>query len=529
LDLTTDTPTPGQMLMGGPQQQPQQVGNVPLEQRLAQMPSQQQPQQQQPPAPTPQQVAVAQRHQDLGKTASFLFGEQYDNDGTPIKQAPGQLFRSLLAGALLGFSAGASAPTGGGKLGSILGGAGRGGTAVMQQNYERGQQAQANQLRAQEEQRKQAAANREESGFQTEQTLKQAMIAHENLETIRTQQLINSDTLKRYQVEAENGVAKSQVYAESGIDPLVRDQTPDEQHNTMKTNPAAVAWDWEQTGVKTVLVRDKNGKDVSTYVPTFSAYDPNKTVTITPGFIDLMKKADIDSVYPGTTDHIKAGQQLKPSEFVALKGQYQKAYNDQLQREKDGLASKKTKAEIDDYQAQAIERAAQAARANKAEKQSQLLADGLDEWNKAYGDLTKTNPDASRQDAFAKLSPKAQFAITVNLTKTVDSLERQIKDALSQFPPDQQRANELKEDQENYRAMQRMAMGVTKSALPKPPQQGAPITDDVMSQYNKTYQDPAQAKQAAARDGWGPPAPVVRGSGMTDAEIDDAEKEPAIR
>ena len=87
---------------------PQQVGNTPLADRLAQDPSappQQQQPQQQPPAPTPQQTAVAAKHHATreGRTLPFRrFG--HPDTGEPIKQKPGAIFRSLLAGAMLGSS-----------------------------------------------------------------------------------------------------------------------------------------------------------------------------------------------------------------------------------------------------------------------------------------------------------------------------------------------------------------------------------------------------------------------------------------
>lgn len=90
--LDPQTQSAGQMLMGQqqPQPQPEQVGNVPLEQRMAQVPSgpQSQPPQQQPAPqqPTPQQQAVTARHHAIGRAATFLFGQQHDETGQPIKQ-----------------------------------------------------------------------------------------------------------------------------------------------------------------------------------------------------------------------------------------------------------------------------------------------------------------------------------------------------------------------------------------------------------------------------------------------------------
>ena len=131
--------TPGQALAG----QPPNTGDTPLASRPgqppalpAQPPAQQQ--QQAPPQPTPQQAAVSARHHALGQVTSFLFGQQRDPDtGAPVKQQPGAIFRSLLAGAMLGGALGSENSKGG-----LLGGLGRGASGVEQQQYQRQQDAQ---------------------------------------------------------------------------------------------------------------------------------------------------------------------------------------------------------------------------------------------------------------------------------------------------------------------------------------------------------------------------------------------------
>jgi hypothetical protein len=389
----------------------------------------------------------------LGQVTSFLLGGQRDPEtGAPIKQPPGQLFRSLVAGALLGGAIGSEGKAGGGTTGGFIGGLARGGAGVEQQQYERQQQQFKNQLAAQQNQREQQQANRENQAFQTEQTHRQAMIAAENMQTIRTQQLIKGDTLKQFQEEAANGKSKVQPYIDSGIEPSIKDKTWQEVSAITSANPKAVGLDWEQTGVKTVI----NPDGTTGYVPTFDAYDADRTVTLSKSFLDLMKKAKVDDVYPGTTERLKVGQQLKPAEFAAIKAQYQKVYNDNLVMEKARLEAGNLTAREKLEQAQALKAAADAARANKTEKSAQLLGDALDEWNKA----------GPGPEGFAKLKPKAQFAITTNLVKTIDSLEKQIKDALNPLDPDEDRANELKEQQEGYRNLQRMTIAPSRPTAP---------------------------------------------------------------
>jgi hypothetical protein len=130
----SQAPTPGQVLAGG--NPPPAPLNWPI--GAPQQNPQTPPQPQTPP--TPQQVVNA-RHNAIGKAASFLFGQERDpNTGQRVKQPSGQLFRSLLAGFLLGGAIGSqsqsTSPTGG-----FISGLARGGNAVIQQDYQRQQDA----------------------------------------------------------------------------------------------------------------------------------------------------------------------------------------------------------------------------------------------------------------------------------------------------------------------------------------------------------------------------------------------------
>jgi hypothetical protein len=77
------------------------------------------------------------------QAAAYLFGQQRDEQGNPVKQPPGQLFRNLVAGALLGGAMGTQGPSAGSGAGGFLSGLARGGNAVQAQVYQRQQDAQA--------------------------------------------------------------------------------------------------------------------------------------------------------------------------------------------------------------------------------------------------------------------------------------------------------------------------------------------------------------------------------------------------
>jgi len=132
----SQSPSPAQVLAGNPPP----LADAPLNARPGTpptLPAQPPPQ---PPAPTPQQV-VAARHNALGQVTSFLFGNQRDpNTGEPVKQQPGAIFRSLLAGALLGGAIGSEGRSTS-PVGGFISGLARGGNAVAQQEYARQQAA----------------------------------------------------------------------------------------------------------------------------------------------------------------------------------------------------------------------------------------------------------------------------------------------------------------------------------------------------------------------------------------------------
>jgi hypothetical protein len=193
-DDPTQIQTPGQMLAGQPQPQPQQVGNAPLSDRMADPSLQQQPAPQ-PPTPTPQQ-AVAAKHHALGRVTSFLFGQQHDpQTGEVVRQQPGAVFRSLLAGALLGGAIGSEGKAQGSSVGGFLSGFSRGGNAVEQQNYERQKDAQAAAQKKQE-------LSLEQQKFKEEQALHAATLEHWNIESLAHGR--EADFKDREQLQKEN-------------------------------------------------------------------------------------------------------------------------------------------------------------------------------------------------------------------------------------------------------------------------------------------------------------------------------------
>jgi hypothetical protein len=193
--------TPGQVLAGSPPPQqttppqpappPPQVQDAPLNSRQGPGLSPSGfPQQQRP---TPAQ-AVDLHHRTLGKVTSFLFGNEVDPaTGQPVKQSPGLVLRSLLAGALLGASAGLKEGHG------ALGGLAAGGVAGMQFRDQQAQQAQA-----QADRRKKMS--QEEQAAADEHLFHQASTAHLVAETVSFHHL--QEAHDQEAIDAKNKAAR---------------------------------------------------------------------------------------------------------------------------------------------------------------------------------------------------------------------------------------------------------------------------------------------------------------------------------
>jgi hypothetical protein len=232
----TQAQTPGSALAGQPAPPPQPGQPAPAQQPL------QQPQQQAQPAPQPptSQQSVAARHHALGQVTSFLFGHERDpNTGEPVKQQPGAIFSSLLAGALLGGAMGSEGKASGGSVGGFLSGVARGGNAVQQQQYQRQQQVQ-------EQQRQQQEMSLEERKFDEEKTQHQATLEHWNLENLaraREADYRDRDQLEKEEAQEEN-VQRYAIENGARLAPVPNNGVPGNGPALMKAmvnNPKAFA------------------------------------------------------------------------------------------------------------------------------------------------------------------------------------------------------------------------------------------------------------------------------------------------
>ena len=158
------------------------------------------------PPVDPAVAANVARHATFGMAVKNLLGAIHGQteykpnpqtgqvEETTVPTKPGQLFRNILAGALIG-----GAASGGGE-GGFLGGLARGGSAVMQQQKQQDQQAYARARQSQSD-------SFEKQKADDEHTLHMAEIAHTNLQMMHAQWQLHH--LDEEQLQKKNASAKA--------------------------------------------------------------------------------------------------------------------------------------------------------------------------------------------------------------------------------------------------------------------------------------------------------------------------------
>lgn len=414
-----------------------------------------------------------------GSTTSYSVDPQTGQTiQTQQKMTPGQWGRSMVLGAMLGLAAGSGGDAKGGKAGGFLGGFGKGGAAVNQYNQ---QQDQLKRQQAQEQFQDQLKAQqnqREGQRFQSEQELLRAQIARENQETLRTQQLLKGGTIDLFVKQAQIGKAMVDVYDKAGIQPVARDKTPEQFQAITAGNPDAVAWDWEPTGVKTIITKD----GTPDYVPTFSAYDPkdlNKPVQITDGFLKVLRDEHVDDFFPGTTTGLKAGQTIPTEAFSRLKERYQSVLNQNLEKEKAQGAIAEQSARIRELNAQADKFRQEYLTQQKNDKSATLLDAALINWNKNGG----------TEEVFQGLPAQDRMFIANNLLKQFDQVTKAIKEESAKTVPDEDEMNRLMSIRQNLE-------GYLVKAVPPPTAKDNPPDDVAAQLVAQNDNDPDKAKDA---------------------------------
>jgi hypothetical protein len=282
------------------------------------VPAQQQPQVK---GPSPWQRAV---HALLGSQTEY---NQTPNGPVPVQvqNKPGQLFRSILAGAILG--AGAGTANAEHNAGSGWGAAGAGAAAAQkgaqQQQQQRQQQAQ-----------QQFANQRQVDQDQQEELLRKSQIAVNNSNTLKINREVQGMDYDQHVKIADLGKAGVKPYEDAGISPVASNILESQMDQYFQDHPGASAYDWEPVDVKTVLTKDKDGNEVPSYKSVYSAYDPKGKVTVPPSTVAEWKKAGVFDRYPEYEAALSNNKTLPASTYVQVKGDANKVIADNLAKQK---------------------------------------------------------------------------------------------------------------------------------------------------------------------------------------------------
>lgn len=455
------------------------------------------PQQQQPQGPNPQQQAAfadIASHSAFGKAARFLLGQQVDYKvgpngqivQVPVQQTPGSMFRSLVAGAILGGATAANTPVSNGVAGGFGAGMVRGAAAGLQQaqsedqqRYQRAQQTFENQLKLREQQRA-------DENQKSEEALRQADIAHANAMTLHENFLLQKDQQSASVEAGQTGKAMLQPFLDAGSEMKYQDIGESQMKQILASNPQAGGYLWQQTGVQA----KQDAKGNMYLEKTYSAIDPKGTVKITQGMLDEWKAVGLDKFAPDVKK-FKVGQEISADDAVKLMTQYKQRFVQKKTEDAANLDVQEKNASIAEKNAQASHLAQETAKSKLDEKDSQLYTKALDELDKAGGD-------------FDKLTPGSKQVIAKNTTQLITALSNAAKAAYASGDMDQ--ATDLMKEVSQLSRLVPKAYGLAGAAPPKPPQPGAALPDNIAKQYlDQANGDPNKAREAAKADGWSVP------------------------
>jgi hypothetical protein len=397
-----------------------------------------------PAGPDPSAMKHVSKLASIGHVFNTLAGtsNEYSIDpqtgqtvATPVKQKPGQMFRNMLAGALMGGAAGAGAgdPT----AGFVKGGAAVIGDQRQQDLVKRGQAQEQfkNQLASNEE-------NRKQQEFNTNQEYMKAQIAHANISVVRENQLIQNENFDFHTKAANWGKAQFDAIANSGVKPVYRDVPESEMNDMLKNSPGSSTLKWYATGVKNSIGAD--GKP--TYEETYSAINPTDKVKLTPALLDSWKEAGLDKYFPDVFNQ-KSGYELNPQDFVSIS---QRAHDLML----DKLAQGKLSAETDEAIARGKQATAAAAK-DYAERDNYLEGK-----NKA-GAFNKALKNLNDKGSFDKLDAGDKLVLGESASKALDGAVNAYKAAKANG--DEEAASSALRDYDFYGGLVKQSFGASPS------------------------------------------------------------------
>lgn len=422
------------------------------------------------PQADPAAAANAAHSSFVGSAFKALSGQQtqYAVDPTTgqmqqtqTQNTPGQFFKNIVAGALIGGAIGADNAQKNG--GSGLAAAMQGGRGVLdsdqQQNQQRIGQAQqeyANQLRAQQNQREQQKAAQDTQEAATKDTMMKAQTAGVNMQTLREGlEAQGKDFTNHVQVSDRDSSLAKGLYGSNNIDPKFSDIPESDIPKFLQDHKgAATDYHWLATGTKLETGDDGKPKWENTY----SLYDNNASVPVTKAWLNTPEMVAYRKTNPEAFKVLdaKAGADtpgtVTPEQKLSLVSNAKAAYADQQAKGLVDLNASKERATISELNSESFYHSLQGKELKQKLDDENLPSDTVPSVYRGYNISVdpKTNKpilDAQGQEVHTPVT-NAQFKVAVNYFKdSMDGADAAVKaagDALKQNPEDKDLVDNFK-------------------------------------------------------------------------------------
>lgn len=445
------------------------------------------PQQPQVKGPSPWQRAV---HALLGSQTEY---QQTPNGPVPVQtpNKPGQLFRSILAGAILG--AGAGTANAEHNAGSGWNAAGAGAAAV-QKNAEVQDQQKQQQAQQQFENQRQVDQDKQQ------ELLRKSSIALNNAQTLRINHELQGQDFDQHVKIAALGRAGVQPFEDAGIAPVASNISESQMHQYIQDHPEATGYDWEPVSVKTVMVKDANGNETPSYESVYSAYDPKGKVTVPASTIAEWKKAGVFDRYPEYEAALSNNRTLPASTYVQVKGDANKVIADNLAKTKTQNDLLKDAATIKEIEARTKQALASAYNENMSAQEKKDAKNKQAALDTAWDHLAKAGNDPNKEPMTAE--------DRITIARNAQPLIQDSLNAIKVAAADMTQQDRLPELWANYQSLSRLAQLGSPAA---PPSNAVPYVDPATgTQYNlppDKVDEFLKTHPQAHKVGENPPAP----------------------
>lgn len=467
-------------------------------------------------APQPAPAPPGRKPSWLGQAAQSLFtgenvGYSYDDSGklvetrTPMKK--GQIFRNMLAGALLGGAIGAGDPTH-----TFAGGAVRGAAGVREHEEQKDLLKRKQAQEAYEMRLKGVEAGRagerldiekqkldlERKEQKTRETLSSAQTAMYNSEVFRNNVLSQGATLDQHLKMKEADANDINVFKSMGLQPAFT-VTEGEITDLLKKRPDAAGLMWKVKDVKMGL--DEKGNPDYQYV--YEGYDVTKDVPITEPTLKLWKQAGLDKSYPEIFK-LKPGTKVSANNYKAFQQLALSSLNVSLEKTKAEVDIDLKRQQIKESQARATKDLADAEREKTVVQKDRLFSNAMAAYGAAGKDITKIG--AEHQGIIAEHAGKLASSLGPLYKQAVETGQNEVAQGYAQ---------KIKDLTDLSEAAFKKTVDISK--LPRPTSSNTSITSaeglQAYARYKKEFGDAVSATAAMLQNGWTTPpaAPLEPG------------------